>query len=141
MELDGTYCPDERDFELFETVCREYLSLFGLTDYRVEFTFDEDCDDDIAGWCSASWENGTATLALTAAWNVPVTKERITSAARHEVLELLLWSLYETACTRFTTPQNIDIARHSVIRRLESVLDKLSLPCSPVVGSGAGHED
>ena len=114
------------DFELFQKEAGRWLEFFGLYEWRVEFVHDPD-EGDAAGWCSASLDDGVATIALFVNWGegMSVTKERVLSTARHEVLELLMWPMFSVAVRRYTTYENINQARHNIIRRIECALDRL----------------
>lgn len=110
---------------MFQAECSRWIDFLGLYEYRIVFVHDPDnMEDEAAGWCMSSLDNGTATIALGMHSPDPVDEDSIRATARHEILELLMWPMFEVAARRYVTLPQIHQARHNIIRRLESVLDR-----------------
>ena len=109
-------------FEMFQAEAEKWINTLGISDFKVHFVHNDECPG-AAGWCSGDWANGVCTIGLTKTWQGKVTDEHVRATARHEVLELLVWPLFDVALSRFTTEEMVHIARHKVIRTLENLFN------------------
>jgi hypothetical protein len=56
-------------------------------------------------------------------WPEKVTKEKLQSVARHEVLELLMQPIWHMVLERELDFKRAEAERHRVVRRLENIFD------------------
>ena len=107
----------KKDFERFKGAFRWWQERLGLTDYRTDF-FHGGLEPHEAGYCETDIENCVAKVSFAPACdNVPE------KTGRHEALELLLAELWILGQYRWVRRDELEAARHRVIRRLENVFD------------------
>lgn len=122
-----TYKTTKKHFELFQKEASRWIDFLGMFEWRIEFLHDpNNLANECFGWCQGDLDNMAATIALGQESYEPIEPEFVIATARHEVLELLLWPIYEISNRRYTTIENVHQARHNIIRRLESALDRLT---------------
>ena len=78
--------------------------------------------------CWGNLSSGTAVISIRDDWDEKPTDRYITQLAFHEVIELLLLPLSTLAERRFCTADQLEIARHEIIRTLEHLLWKPQAP-------------
>ena len=122
----STYALTQGDFTLFVKHSQKFLKLLGLSDWNVQFAFDDLSEDETLAHCEHSTRTAQmATLVLSKKWGFPATPEEIKRVALHEVSHILLASIYNAAIhldlSEFQKRQAIDREIHVVIRRLEKV--------------------
>lgn len=116
----GTYI-GKKEYEVFKKECRHWIERFGLTDWKVYYTFEE-LDDALAG-CSRDYEGRVATLTLNPFQeNLKRRDVNVKASAKHEVMHILLAELRWMSHSRVLTDQAWMAAEHAVIRRLEDAL-------------------
>ena len=101
-----------------------WVEKLGLTEYRVSCHM-ADLGNQVMGMCDADSENGIADLYLCK--EIPVDKlpvDLIKRTAQHEVIELLLYALFELASSRSFTWSECHKERHRIVRRLENLFIK-----------------
>lgn len=108
-----------KDFERFKAEFRRWQKRLGLTDYRSDF-FHGGLQPDDAGYCETDIES--CVVKVTFANPPGNTPDRV---ARHEALELLLAELWILAQYRWVRRDELEAARHRVIRRLENLFDEM----------------
>ncbi|HQJ56170.1 MAG TPA: hypothetical protein PLH46_00880 [Caldisericia bacterium] len=111
--------------ELFTKDVTKWLDFFGLNDWFVNISTSassEDCPEDSVAFCSYVCEGKSAGIALID--RESYFEELVKIAAFHEVCELLLADITFLASERGFSKTIFDIARHSLIRRLESSVFK-----------------
>ena len=113
-------------FKLFKRECEKWIKFWGMNEWKVYYDHNaNNVQDKERGWCWAASTDKVATLALTKDWGVDTpTSEDIKYTAFHEVCELLLTDLDTLAKHRYSCEDEINEARHSIIRRLENVIYK-----------------
>ena len=122
-----SYPTTKKQYEIFLTEAARWIDFLGLYDWRITFVHEEwKGHTNVRGWATADWPNGVVTIGFNKKLEEKITDEEVRTTARHEILELLLWPMYEVATDRYTTPDIINTARHKVIRTIESALDRLT---------------
>lgn len=110
------------DFGLFKQNCEEFIKKFGLVEWSVHYAHEHTPE----AYASTAWRlsSATATITLGTVWDDLrlKTEEEIKKVAFHEVLHLVLSPLIGEANDRFSTQIAIDIAEHTIIRRLENTV-------------------
>jgi hypothetical protein len=110
-----------RHFQLYKDKVREYVKLFGMFDWEINFCFED--SDESKAWILTHTDGKIAMFGLAKAWaDLRPSDRNITFAARHEVIELLLSELDAHARDRWATPWEINNSRHGVIRRIEHLM-------------------
>lgn len=109
----------KKDFETFKREFTRWQERLGLTEWRVRFHH-ERIDESMAAYIRADLEGRLVSVFL--GFRIDHTIEEV---ARHEALELLVADMDNLASYRFVRHDEIEMARHSVIRRLERLLDEL----------------
>lgn len=118
-----------KDFEFFKEQCELWIDFWGLREWRVTYVHDDDPDaetENASGWCMADMANMTAQIALRKTWPYKPDKSEIKLTAFHEVLELLIWPLFDVAVSRDFNMEKCNSARHNIIRRLENAFKILA---------------
>ena len=116
------YRTTRKHFKQFKSECRYWLNAFGLLGWCVSFFHEMEPDGNLA-WESHNVPGRIASLGLSTEWEqLEPNKHEIRRVAFHEVCELLLARLDTEAKYRFAVEDNINEARHAVIRTLEHVV-------------------
>ncbi|MFH1574261.1 MAG: hypothetical protein ABIG68_09775 [Acidobacteriota bacterium] len=110
-----------KDFEKFKTDFRRWQRLLGLSEYNVSF-FHVPLREGRSAEIRTSLENRLCEARMTTELDY-----KAGGLGRHEALELLLDHMDTLARYRFIRPEEIDAARHAVIRRLEDLFDRHGL--------------
>ena len=121
MASEKKYRVTKRHIELFKRRVKYWLDRFGINEYQLYFEVED--VESAYGACIADLPGMVATIVLAEQWDEEITDEGIESTARHEAIELLMQPLWHATLCR---ELNIDWAnsqRHTIIRRLERVLD------------------
>lgn len=130
-EEDNLVPATEQNYEDFCAGVMLYTRLFGMTDWHINFHW-EDNDDTVAACVYYSYETRSATFVFGRRIDqfFRDSTPLMMKLALHETLHLLFAELgYVSAADNLTPTQKRDlmeIAEHSVIRRLENIL--LALP-------------
>lgn len=114
----------KREFAIFKAECRRWVDRFGLTDWKLYYTFEE-IEGGLAS-VNRDWEGKCATVTLHPFQErIPKAdvEASVKSSARHEMLHLLLGELDYLNGRRAISNDIWSAAEHGVIRRLERALD------------------
>lgn len=112
-------------FGWFKDAVNRWQKELGLTDWNIQLR--HEALESALATTYANNAGAVATIALNTSWNeldIP-TKERIERVALHEVIHVLLSDLSYLAECRYTSKEEIDVAEHKTVRRLEQVLARL----------------
>ena len=105
----------KKHVEQYKRIFAEYQAMFGLAGWHIYF---ENRESDANGWLGIQGlSDRVATLGL--ATDIDAS---IRFIAKHEALELLLGPLQRLAESRYVTEEQIDEARHVIIRTLEKII-------------------
>jgi hypothetical protein len=110
----------KRQFRMF---CEEFTRLcerLGLMEWRLDFRH-EDTGDNRAQ-ITFAYIDRVARVSLNVEMGEPYSDETIIEDALHEALELLTADVYALMRARWVSGDEIEAARHTLIRRLEKVL-------------------
>lgn len=115
----------QKDFERFKAEFSRWQRLLGLTDWRVCF-----CRRKLSAYAEIATdiEGRIATVSFGTEHdekNYEDVGYCPVNTGRHEAIELLLAELVMLSTYRFIRLDEIDAARHAVIRRLENLFDTL----------------
>lgn len=111
-----------KHFKLFKAEALRTADVLGLHDWEFRLYHNDTRKDCLAHY-SLLHEGKAADITLTREWqDMPITNEAIKSAARHEVLHILLADLVYLAHARQTGEHDIETAEHAIIHRLERLL-------------------
>lgn len=120
----AVYQLGEEQFNYFKACANELLNHLGMTDWDIDFRFEE--LDDARAQCATNWRARFAVLTLNSVWNDEPTEDAIKTSARHEALELLLDDIdYAYSVKSLSEDDKLDAvarARHAVIHRLLKAL-------------------
>jgi hypothetical protein len=109
------------EFEQFKAECQKWIQYFGLLDWRVFYEHKKIDEDSFAiAWLS-DLENRNVTMTLNLNYRDGLD---ICSTAFHEVCELLLHPLEHIGSCRYAQPEELEAARHAIIRTLENTVYK-----------------
>ncbi|MCK5504082.1 MAG: hypothetical protein KAJ10_02910 [Thermodesulfovibrionia bacterium] len=111
---------ENEDFEYFKVCVKKWIEYFGLYNWEVCVTF-EDNEDDTGSLAFTSFivDNRRADIALCADWgDTEMTEFELDKTAFHEVTEILLLNIRYLAGKREYNEKELDGAIHSVIRIL-----------------------
>lgn len=107
-----------KDFARFKDEFRRWQKLLGLTDWRMRFHH-EPLDNNAAACVTPDCQARVSGVYLGFTIDHDVAE-----AARHEALELLLADLGWLPSQRYVREEEVNVARHMVIRRLEHLFDE-----------------
>lgn len=112
----------KRDFELFKDNFIKWQHKLGIIDWSLHFTHELVEGDYARTYYVLS--GAVATVHLSTEWDDmrPKNDETIDRLALHETLHLLIAPLVAEAGARYTNQEAIDVAEHSIIRRLENTI-------------------
>lgn len=120
------YYPTAAHYAEYQRVCKAYIDLLGITEYRVAFKFTSIPDS--YGQVTWNQENGIALFTLSSG---PMTKTSwenfdVKRTALHEVIELLMSSAYTFMWDNLPVKRRKELTKewHRIIRRLERLVDK-----------------
>ncbi len=110
-------------FNLFCSEFKRYVEKFGLLEWELRF-FLEDIGkvlsqilpDHLGRICKVSFTENWVDL-------LPLTDAQIKETAKHEAIELLIADPYTMAVCRFVTDSEIETVMHTLVRRLEKLID------------------
>jgi hypothetical protein len=114
----------EKQFDLFKKEVFKWQKEFGLINYHLEVVLDGFMTAEFFACCELDYRAKSARITMNDTWNIKPTKKLIKRYALHEVLELLLGRMNDLAFDRFVCADNLEEAKHHVIRVLESTLLK-----------------
>jgi hypothetical protein len=113
--------PTAKQYRDFVRQAQGWIKTLGLSDWRVTFYFKR-CEDARAT-CQCDASSHVATICLSTDWgDDKPTDEQIRHSALHEVLHLLLADFRNRALARCTFTDDIDVAEHAVIWRVQQAL-------------------
>lgn len=123
MEEENKFITTGRDFELFCSHCKRFISEFGLFDWNIEFVH-EHIDGALAE-CRTQDYGKRCYLVLSKDWEgQEITSARIERTAFHEVVHLLLADIDSIAMRADMTHQGKEMelsrAYHAVIQRMSN---------------------
>jgi len=122
MASEKKYRVTKRHTELFKHHVKYWLDRLAITEYQVYFEVED--VDGAYGACLADLPGMVATIVLAEYWDDEITDDRIKSTARHEAIELLMQPLWHATLCRELNVDWANSQRHTIIRRLEAILDK-----------------
>lgn len=105
----------------YKKYAEEYVKKLGLYQWERSYIFKDFDGAQAACGCNRDGRLAILTLATEWAEDKP-TDVALKAAAKHEVLELLLWDMCELHKDPRTTDTEINAVRHEVIRRLETII-------------------
>ena len=114
----------DHHFELFKEHFGIYADMFGLHDWEI-FFFHTKLENAFACLSTNGYmRDRCASVSLTTEWDerVELSDNAIIQDAKHEAIELLVEDLSAMARARFVTDDEIALARHVLVRRLEKIL-------------------
>lgn len=112
----------KKEFAIFKAECRRWIDLLSLSDWKIYYRFYQ-IEDGLAG-INRDYEGKIATVSLSPFQERCSRSEvNVKSSARHEILHLLLGELDYLNGRRLVTSGSWDAAEHTVIRRLEALLN------------------
>ncbi|HDZ15737.1 MAG TPA: hypothetical protein ENH60_12710 [Pricia sp.] len=110
----------KKEFEMFKAEVKEAIDNWGLYGWEVSIRHANDPESPNAlAVCNADLPGRFSIISLSTTISENEARERIPGSGFHEAAELLLMPLYILASDRFATQDQIDGARHDIIRRLE----------------------
>jgi len=118
----GAYKTTPADFKIFQEEVAYWQRRLGLLDWEINTRHQK---IEGRGECWANLQGRTATLALGKVfhnYDEPPGEAGIRLVAFHEVCELLLARMLICATARYATRDEIEEAKHEIIRTLENVL-------------------
>jgi len=110
----------KKEFEVFKQEVEEAIDHWGLYGWEVSIrhAIDPERPNSLAV-CNADLSGRFSIITLSTHISENEARDRIPGSGFHEAAELLLMPLYILANDRFATQDQIDEARHDIIRRLE----------------------
>ena len=117
----------KNQFALFCEEVQKWRDRAGLLRWSLSVG-DEVSNDDSDAECWGNLLSGIAGISIKQNWDSKPSDRYITQLAFHEVMELLLLPLSTLAEERFCTENQLEMARHDVIRTLEHLLWKPDAP-------------
>ena len=112
----------KQDFEVYKKECLKWISKLGMTDWEVTFEFSP-LEDAIAQFEEMSKARQvTFTLNSNQFVSGLTKREELKSTAFHEVFELLLTELANTAYMRITTDDLIIGKQHEIVHKVWNIL-------------------
>ena len=109
------------EFRLFKAECQKWIKYFGLLDWRVFFDHNKIDDKTYAIASLSNLEDRNVTIVLNIDF---IAGLDIYRTAFHEVCELLLHPLEHIGSCRYAQPEELEAARHAIIRTLENTVYK-----------------
>lgn len=111
----------QKHIEKFKEYLHMYVyDLFHLSQYDIEI-FIKHSDNAYYSTCCADDDSCMVAFQLNTTWQgLEPTPAALSRIAFHESCELLLWTLWSKATDRYTTKDEMETARHSVITTLEN---------------------
>jgi hypothetical protein len=114
-------------FELFKQEHQKWVDFFGLKEWKVYYIHGGSEDDgNSLAWSIFNADNSRiVTIGLTVDLGETIpTEHLIMESAFHEACEMLLYKLYILGIQRFLRVEELEEARHEVIRTLENAVFK-----------------
>ncbi|HYG12171.1 MAG TPA: hypothetical protein VD835_19650 [Pyrinomonadaceae bacterium] len=111
-----------KHFEEFKRYHAEYLSRYGLYQWRCEYRHGElencyaETEMAFAGKCA------TVTFATRWTKTRPLNSAELKKLAKHEVNHTLLYSLYWHATARYIQPDTLNEAEEAIVRTLDQLI-------------------
>jgi len=118
------FTTDGKWFDIFNEEVDYWIKYFGLLEYELHITNEDEESLGALGTCWSDIENRIAGINLNSIWDEEPSEKRIRQIAFHEVMELLLGELKTAAYERETSDKIIVGATHTLIRRLENTIFK-----------------
>ena len=112
------------DFRLFKKWFLYYADKAGLTEWRFDLVHG-DCGDAYST-VNSNIDGKVVTVGFNKLWcdrsGLPLNERAIKATAKHEVNEMLVSDLADLAEMRFVTKKEIERVRHTLVRRLDSLV-------------------
>lgn len=124
LECEKEFTIDGEMFETFKEEVDYWIRYFGLMEWELHVTNENEDGLDALGTCWGDTVNRIAGINLNEIWNEKPTDIRIRQIAFHQVMELLLVEIKVAAYERDTSEEDIIGATHTIIRRLENTIFK-----------------
>jgi hypothetical protein len=119
LQEDGSYITTEQDYLTYKSETEKWVKFFGLTDFEwiVER---KQTDEETRAQCWIHFDGRVANTVLQEKWDdVPYPGE-IERVAFHEVMEAMLSDLWMLTTRRYLSEDEVEVARHRLIRILEN---------------------
>lgn len=124
----------QKDFEVFQAEALKWIEVFGLKDWEILFSFNDENPDCRATCTTTDLIARICSLGLTLTWRHKPTPQELKMCAFHEVLELLLMPLrLRLQDIPEVSTTLLDKEVHRIIRILENSIFALSGPERPKV--------
>jgi len=115
----------KKQFKIFKKKFKRLAKMLGLTEWELAFDHSR-LGADALGSITPNVQGRVVTVSLNKDWLDEIDlprKKYIKAIAKHEALELLVEDARYAANDRHSTPFEIHVAFHSLVRRLEKVVD------------------
>lgn len=111
-----------KHFEEFKRYHTEYLTRYGLLQWRVEYR--HAALDESYAETETKYMGKCATITLATEWTKsrPPTSAELRRVAKHEVNHLLLNALYWHAKSRYIQPDTLNEAEEAIVRTLDQLI-------------------
>lgn len=120
-ENDTEYPVSRSDFRYFRSRFLHWAKRLSLNEW--EWFFYHRFDEENAAFITCNIEGRNVSVSLSTRWRgVKPTKRQLDLAALHEACEVLTMPLQDCAKSRWITEREVDVASHSIIRRLEHLV-------------------
>ena len=120
---DEIYKTTRADFERYKKETKYWVERFGLTDIEM-FVEHDQIDEEARAVAIVQLEAKIARSILQQVWTSKPSDGEIERVAFHEFMEVLLSPLWVLATRRHITEDELESARHGIIRRFENCLWK-----------------
>lgn len=111
----------DEDFQFFKDRCDVWLEVLDLACWKVYYEHEAFKEKALAD-TSTHFTGSVATIRLNKNWNLEPTRENLGESALHEVLEILMGSLYSHAQSRVWDREEYERDHHRVIRTITKLL-------------------
>lgn len=113
---------NDKAFKLFCEQCNIWIQRYGLFDWRIDYSNDFDDEGSLAS-CSYNYASHAVLFNMLPLdrWPEEMKNEKdLRYVAFHEVTELLISDLRELTKSRNITEEQVEVASHAIIHRLEN---------------------
>lgn len=110
------------DFAYFKKCCKHWIDFFGLKEFHVHFSHEENGGESYATLLNSGVSASTITINFELEIAPPSPKKDLDRHAFHEVCHLLLARYARHAENRYATKEDMFMEEESVIRRLENCI-------------------
>ena len=113
----------KRHFKLFCDEVTRHCNRLGLQEWRLDFVHED--SGSAYATLNPEYLDRCVTICLHTEWDetiTPLSDGAIMATALHEAIELLVIDLWVLALAKWVTRDEIETARHTLVRRLEKLL-------------------